>query len=358
MALWMWVLLAAGGVSLAARLLGAPPLVVFALSAAGIIPMAGLIGRATEDLAHHTGPKFGGLLNATFGNAAELIIAGLALREGLLPLVKASITGSIIGNSLFVMGTGVFIGGLRHGTQSFDAREASRNSTMMLIAVASLILPATFAAVAPNELAVEEVSVAVAVLLLIVYAAYVIYSLTPAGRVELDREIGTHVDEEERATWSRRAALLVLLAATLGTVVLAETLVATVEAATHALGLSQFFVGLIVVPIVGNIAEHFSAVQLAAKNKMETALAIAAGSSTQIALLVGPLLVLLGLVAGHWLTLVFHPLEIVAVAVAASVFTIVSIDGETNWLEGVQLLVLYLMLAIVFYFLPMQVLAH
>jgi Ca2+:H+ antiporter len=272
--------------------------------------------------------------------------------------VKASITGSIIGNSLFVLGTGVLIGGLRHGTQRFDAREATRNSTMMLIAVASLILPAAFAAVEPSELAVEEVSVAVAILLLVVYAAYIAYSLTSAGQVELNEEIGDHVDEEERAACSRRTALMVLVAATLGTVVLAETLVATVEAATHALGLSQFFVGLIVVPIVGNIAEHFSAVQLAAKNKMETALAIAAGSSTQIALLVAPLLVLLGLVAGHWLTLVFHPLEIVAVAVAAFVFMIVSIDGETNWLEGVQLLVLYLMLAIAFYFLPMQAVSH
>jgi Ca2+:H+ antiporter len=355
---WMGVLLAVGAIAVVARVLGAPPLVVFALSAAGIIPMAGLIGRATEDLAHHVGPKFGGLLNATFGNAAELIIAGLALREGLLPLVKASITGSILGNSLFVLGTGVLVGGLRHGTQRFDAREATRNSTMMLIAVASLVLPAAFAAIEPNELAIEEISVAVAVLLLIVYAAYVVYSLTPAGQLDLDEEIGTHVDDEERAPWSRRTALLVLVAATIGTVVLAETLVATVEAATHALGLSQFFVGLIVVPIVGNIAEHFSAVQLAAKNKMETALAIAAGSSTQIALLVGPLLVLLGLLGGHWLTLVFHPLEIVALAVAAIVFTVVSIDGETNWLEGVQLLALYLMLAIVFYFLPTQVTSH
>jgi Ca2+:H+ antiporter len=354
----MWVLLVAGVAAVVARALGAPALAVFLLAAAGIIPMAGLIGHATEDLAHHVGPKWGGLLNATFGNAAELIIAGLALRQGLLPLVKASITGSIIGNSLFVLGTGVLVGGLRHGTQSFDAREATRNSTMMLMAVASLILPAAFAALDTSAFAVEEVSVAVAVLLLVVYAAYVVYSLTPAGQVALDQEVGTHVDEEEREAWSRRTALLVLVAATLGTVVLAEALVSTVEEATHAIGLSQFFVGLIVVPIVGNIAEHFSAVQLAAKNKMETALAIAAGSSTQIALLVGPLLVLLGLVFGHWLSLVFHPLEIIAVAVAAVVFTVVSIDGETNWLEGVQLLALYLMLAIVFYFLPMPAEGH
>jgi len=354
MARWMYPLLALGAAAIVGRVLGAPPFVVFALAAAGLVPMAGLIGRSTEDLAFHVGPKWGGLLNATFGNAAELIIGALALREGLLPLVKASITGSIIGNSLLVLGTGVLVGGLRHGTQQFDAREATRNSTMMLIALASLVLPAAFAASEPDVLAVEEVSVGVAVLLLAVYVAYIVFSLTPAGHTMLEEEMGTHVDEEERAPWSRRVAVLVLLGATIGTVVLAEALVGTVEAVTHALGWSQFFVGLVVVPLVGNIAEHFSAVQLAAKNKMETALAIAAGSSTQIALLVAPLLVLMSLLFGKWLDLVFHPLEIIAVGVAAFVFTLVSIDGETNWLEGVQLLALYLMIAVVFFFLPLH----
>ncbi len=352
---WMWALLALGAASLAARLLGAPAFAVFSLAALGLVPMAGLIGRSTEDLAHHVGPKFGGLLNATFGNAAELIIAGLALREGLVALVKASITGAIIGNSLLVLGTGVLLGGLRHGTQGFDAREAGRNATMMLIALASLVLPATFATVQPAGVIVEEVSVAVAIILLVVYGAYIAYSLTPAGRVQLHAEVGPHLAAEARQPWSRTTATLVLLVATAGTVVLAETLVGTVEAVTQTLGWSEFFVGLVVVPLVGNVAEHFSAIQLAAKNKMETALAIAAGSSTQIALLVAPLLVLLGLAFGNWLTLVFHPLEIVAVGAAAFIFTTISMDGETNWLEGVQLLALYLMLAIVFFFLPLHV---
>ncbi len=351
---WTWPLLALGAVGLVARIVGAPPFVVFLLAAAGLIPMAGMIGRSTEDLAHHVGPKFGGLLNATFGNAAELIIAGLALREGLLPLVKASITGSIIGNSLLVLGTGVLVGGLRHGVQRFDAREAGRNSSMMLIALASLVLPTTFATVQTSAWVVEEVSVAVALILLAVYVTYIVFSLTPTGRTQLEEELGSHVDEEQRQPWPRGTALTVLVAATGGTVVLAETLVGTVESVTNTLGWSEFFVGLVIVPLVGNVAEHFSAIQLATKNKMETALAIAAGSSTQIALLVAPLLVLLGLGLGNWLTLVFHPLEIVAVGVAAFIFTVVSIDGETNWLEGMQLLALYLMLAIVFFFLPLH----
>jgi Ca2+:H+ antiporter len=354
MPVWMYVLLGAGAAAIVARLLGLPPIVIFLLSAAGLVPMAALIGRATEALAHHVGPKFGGLLNATFGNAAELIIGAIALKEGLIPLVKASITGSIIGNSLLVLGMSVVYGGLRHGVQQFDAREATRNSTMMLIALASMVMPAVFAAVEPNHVLVEEVSVGFAAILLLVYGAYIAFSLTPAGRVALEEEVGPRPTDEVDPTWTRRTAVLVLLAATVGTVVLAEMLVGTVESFTHVLGWSQFFVGLVVVPIVGNIAEHFSAVQLAGKNKIETSIAIAAGSSTQIALLVAPILVLLGLVYGRWLTLVFHPLEIMAVGIAAFIFAFVCIDGESNWLEGVQLLALYLMLGIVFFFLSVE----
>jgi len=223
-----------------------------------------------------------------------------------------------------------------------------------LIALASLVMPAAFASVEPSYLLVEEVSVGFAVILLIVYAAYIAFSLTPAGRVALEEEVGPRPPDESEAAWTRRTAVLMLLAATVGTVVLAEMLVGTVETFTHVLGWSQFFVGLVVVPIVGNIAEHFSAVQLAGKNKIETSIAIAAGSSTQIALLVAPLLVLLGLVFGNWLTLVFHPVEIIAVGIAAFIFTVVCIDGESNWLEGVQLLALYLMVAIVVFFLRVE----
>ena len=353
MPVWMYVLLGVGAAAIVSRLLGLPPILVFLLSAAGLIPMAALIGRATEALAHHVGPKFGGLLNATFGNAAELIIGAIALKEGLIPLVKASITGSIIGNSLLVLGMSVSTEAAPRGAAVRWPR-GHRNSTMMLIALASLVMPAAFAAVEPSGLLVEEVSVGFAVILLVVYAAYIAFSLTPAGRVVLEEEVGPRPPVEGEAAWTRRRSVLVLLAATLGTVVLAETLVGTVESFTHALGWSQFFVGLVVIPIVGNIAEHFSAVQLAGKNKIETSIAIAAGSSTQIALLVAPILVLVGLFFGQWLTLVFHPLEIIAVGIAAFIFTVVCIDGESNWLEGVQLLALYLMVSVVFFFLRVE----
>jgi Ca2+:H+ antiporter len=347
---WMWPLLVAGGLALAARLLGGAAFLVFVLAALGLIPLAALIGRATEDLAYHVGPRLGGLLNATFGNAAELIIAGLALREGLTALVKASITGAIIGTLLLVLGTSLLVGGWRHGIQQFDAREAGRNATMMAMALVSLLLPAVFASVAPNAVRIEAVSVAVAVVLLLVYAAYLTYILREGE--PLPGAAVAPGSATAQVPWARTPALLVLLAATVGTVVLAELLVQTVEAVTATLGWSEFFVGLIIVPLVGNSAEHFGALALAARNKMDTALAIAAGSSTQIALLVAPLLVLLGWGSGHWLTLVFHPLEIIAVAAAAFLFAFVSVDGETTWLEGVQLLALYAMVGAVFFFLP------
>lgn len=349
MSRWMWPLLAAGVLAVPARLLALPEFVVFGLAALGLIPTAALIGRATEDLAFHIGPRLGGLLNATFGNAAELIIGSLALRAGLLVLVKASITGAIIGNLLLVLGASVLVGSWRHGIQQFDAQEAGRNATMMVIALVSLLLPATFAAIEPNAVRIEEVSVAVAVVLLLVYAAYIAYIVQLGARCAPP----TPQDAAEvHQPWPRSTAVLVLAAATAGTVVLAEMLVQTVEAVTVLLGWSEFFIGLIVVPLVGNVAEHFSAMQLAAKNKMDVALAIAAGSSTQIALLVAPLLVLLGLGIGHWLDLVFHPVEIIAVAAAAFLFAFVSVDGETTWLEGIQLLALYVMVGAVFFFLP------
>ncbi|MBI3979177.1 MAG: calcium/proton exchanger [Chloroflexi bacterium] len=342
----------AGIAAIIARLAGAPDVVTFALSAVGIIPLAGLIGRSTEDLAHHIGPKFGGLLNATFGNAAELIIAIAALREGLLSLVKASITGSIIGNVLLVLGMGLLLGGWRHGVQRFDSREAGRNSTMMLLALFALILPAVFAFFEPSSFVVEEVSIGFAVVLLLLYGAYIAYSLTPAGEVQLHSELmpPTEIVHAHRM-WSAPLAVGVLLGATIATVVLSEILVGTIESVTRTIGLSEFFVGIVLVPLVGNVAEHLSAVQFAARNKLDVSLAIAAGSSTQIALLVAPLLVLLSLVVGRPMNLVFHPLEIVVVGATAGVFTLISFDGESNWLEGVQLLGLYLMAGVVFFFL-------
>jgi Ca2+:H+ antiporter len=356
--LWMWVMLAVGAVGYASRFAGAPSGLVFALAAAGLIPLAGLIGRSTEDLAVYVGPKWGGLLNATFGNAAELIIAGVALQAGLFGLVKASITGSIIGNILLVLGASLVVGGRRHGIQRFDAGEAGRNATLLFMALIGLVLPAAFNYSAPGELIIiEEVSVMVSVILLILYAAYIVYSLTATQDDAIQHELHA-ADPTEHTPWSRQTALIVLALATLATVLLSEALVATVEEVTHTLGISEFFVGVIIVPLVGNVAEHFSAITLAGKNQMDISLGIAAGSSTQVALLVAPILVLLGLLFWNLgqipepLTLVFTPMEIIAVAASAMVFNYISHDGETNWLEGVVLLGLYIMLAAIFFLLP------
>jgi Ca2+:H+ antiporter len=348
---WLYGFLIFGVAALIADLAGASELLVFGLAALGIIPVSGLIGRSTEDLARHIGPKFGGLLNATFGNAAELIIGIVALRAGLLDLVKASVTGSIIGNVLLVLGMGFFIGGVRHGTLHFDAREASRNSVMMLLALAGLLLPAFFRTVDEKQADVEHMSVAVAIVLIAMYFAYIGFSFTKEGEIQLHHEM--HPEEALPSDgWSMTMALGVLVAATAATVVLAEILVGTVEHVTEQFSLSELFVGIIIVPIIGNVAEHFSAVQLAAKNQPNVAQAIAAGSSTQVALLVAPLFILLSHLLGHPMDLVFSPLEIAAVGFAGFLFAFISSDGESNWLEAAQMLGLYIMTALVFFFLP------
>jgi Ca2+:H+ antiporter len=356
---WMYALILVGGIAVVARVFGAPAPLVFVLACAGLLPMAGLIGRATEELAHHVGPRWGGLLNATFGNAAELIILIAALQKGLFTLAKASITGSILGNLLLVLGASVLAGGLRHGVQTFNGREAGRNSVMMLLATTSLVLPATVQGVGGAgtnlPLLVEEVSIAAAVVLLLLYVAYIVYGLTAkeGSTAEHDVAMAGHIGPG--AGWSLPVAGGVLLAATIGTVIFAETLVGTVEEFTHQFGWSEFFVGVIIVPLVGNVAEHVSAVQFAYRNHMDIAQAIAAGSSTQVALLVAPLAVFISLLfhpIDRSLNLAFHPVEIIVVAAASLVFAFISFDGESNWLEGLQLLGLYIIAGAVFFFLP------
>lgn len=342
---WYWVLLAFAPLALAARAMGWAPLVIFGASAISLIPLAGLIGLATEELAYHLGPRFGGLLNATFGNAAELIITVFAIQRGLLTLVKASITGSIIGNTLLVLGMALLAGGVRNGVQRYDPRETSHNSVMMILAIAGLILPATFAFVDNDLPVVENISLIVAGLLLVTYLAYLAYTITNTDVLEQE-------GAANEASWTRRKSLLVLAAATAGTAVVSEMLVGAVEPVTRQLGWSEFFVGVIIVPIVGNVAEHFAAVQFAWRNRMDLSLAIASGSSTQIAVLVAPVLVFLSLAMGKPMNLVFAPLELAILVLATAVFAYINIDGESNWLEGVQLLALYAMAGVVFFFLP------
>lgn len=346
---WLYPCLALSPAALLARLLNVPDVLVFALAAASLIPLAGLIGKATEELAHHLGPRAGGLLNATFGNAAELIITAFAIHRGLLALAKASITGSIIGNTLLVLGAALLAGGGRHGLQKYDSRAASLNAAMMILAVAGLYLPATFAASVQNHVIIEELSLLVAGVLLITYLAYLVYTVLQGH----PRSRGAPAaPAAEPPAWSTALALAVLAAATVGAAVSSEVLVGAVEPVTAQLGWSEFFVGVIVVALVGNAAEHFSAIQMAWQDRLDVTLAIAAGSSTQIVLFVAPVLVFLSVLVGHPMDLIFTPLELTILGLAAAIFAYICLDGESNWLEGVQLLSLYLIAAFAFFFLP------
>jgi Ca2+:H+ antiporter len=333
--------------AIAAELLHASPTLIFSLAALGVVPLAGLVGEATEELAAHTGPRLGGLLNATLGNAAELIITIFAIRAGLLELVKASITGSILGNLLLVLGLSIVAGGLKHGTQRFDRSQAGLNGTMLILAVIAILVPSIFGhAIEPDHEAVEGLSLSVASTMIFVYALGIIYSFTTGQAEPLSHQAAHEI------RWSVRTSLIVLLISTLGIAWLSEILVGSVEYVTESLGWSEFFVGIIIVPIVGNVAEHLVAVQVAAKNRMELSLAISLGSSLQIALFVAPMLVFISLLMGNPMDLVFNQFELIALAAASLIAALVALDGESNWLEGAQLLVVYVILAIAFFFLP------
>lgn len=333
---------------------------VFAFAALAIIPLAGLMGDATEDLAGRFGAGVGALLNATFGNAAELIIAIAALQRGLFDVVKASLTGSIIGNALLVLGGAILAGGIGRDRQSFDRSAAAVSSTLMALAAVGLVVPAMFHFVteievhkavltAEAEHTLEHgLSLAIAVVLFAVYGLSLLFSL----RTHRHHYAGA---EHERAA-KRRAAgrpALLLVASTALVAWMSELLVGAVTEASHALGLTQVFVGVIVVAIVGNAAEHSTAILMAMRNQMDLALQIAVGSSIQIALFVAPLLVFVSrLMPRGPMDLHFTPFEVVAVAIAVGTVNLVSQDGESNWLEGVLLLAVYLVIGIAFYFLP------
>jgi Ca2+:H+ antiporter len=347
---WLAALILGLPIAIVCRLLDAPAWTVFVASALSLLPLAGWIGLGTEHAASRLGSALGGLLNATFGNAAELIITIFALRRGLVDLVKASITGSIIGNTLLILGLSAFVGGTKHGTQRFNSKETGHHAAMMILALSGMALPAVFATVEKDAWIREEVSIGVSILLLLTYGAYIYFSYFSREA----REHGSHEGHApEGKSWSLGRSLAVLSAAVLGTVVASELLVHSVEPVTRSLGLTEFFVGLIVIPIVGNVAEHYSAIVFARRNRMELAISIAANSSTQIAVFVAPFLVLSSLLlAPQPMDLIFQPIELVTLFASSAIFAYVSLDGETNWLEGVQLLALYLIAAISFFFLP------
>lgn len=344
----LYLLLIFAPLAVIAELTHGSPVLVFALAALGVIPLAGLVGEGTEELAAHTGPRIGALLNATLGNAAELIITIFAIREGLLELVKASIVGSIIGNLLLVLGLSLLLGGLKNGIQTFDRRNAGVNATLLIMVLVAFMVPSLFdAAIADNRAAELGLSEGVAVVMIVLYALAMVYTFTAKGD-----GVSRQPAEVHHARWSVRTALGVLAAATVGIVLLSEVLVGAVESVTATLGLTEFFIGIIIIPLVGNIAEHLVAVEVALKNRMELSLGVSLGSSLQIALFVAPVLVFVSLLFGETLLLVYNTFELVALAAASIIAAFIALDGESNWLEGAMLLAVYAILAIAFFYLP------
>jgi Ca2+:H+ antiporter len=347
-------------VAIALELAHADPILVFSAAALGVIPCAAVMGEATEAIAAKTGPGIGGLLNVTFGNAPELIIAFFALIEGLQEVVKASIVGSIIGNVLLVMGAAMVVGGWSRDKQTFSRTAASAQSAMLTLALAALIFPALFQLVHGGSLPgvgeervdfgsdLEKLSLGVALVLLVSYAAGLWFSLRTHRAVFNPYQADA---EEETHHWPVRRAATYLALSAVAVGVMSEILVGSISAASEDIGLSEFFVGVFIVAIVGNAAEHWVAVLVAAKDKMDLAVNIAIGSSAQIALFVAPVLVLLSFVVGpDPMALVFNGYELGALLFAVLIANLVTQDGESNWFEGVQLLALYTVLGLVFYF--------
>jgi len=325
---------------------------VFIASALAILPLAGIMGRATEELAVKAGSTVGGLLNATFGNATELIIAFFALKAGKIEVVTASIIGSILGNLLLVLGLAVLLGGLKHKVQKFNVQSAGTVASLLTISVVALLVPAVFdisaRAVTGVRAAVAldvRFSDAAAVVLIVLYVAYIVFTLITHKDLLSNTE-----EHEETAKWSVPLALGVLVGSTVVVGFMSEFLVGGLDEASASLGLSELFVGLIVIPIIGNAAEHSSAVLMAMKNRMDLAVSIAVGSSAQVALLIAPILVFVGLALGQPMDLAFNVFEVAAVALAVAVATSVVRDAESHWLEGAFLLLVYGMLAVAFFF--------
>lgn len=343
------MLLLAVPVSIVLEYMHVSPLLLFVVSALAVIPLAGIMGEATEEIAHYAGPQIGGLLNATFGNAAELIIAIIAIKEGLYDVVKASIAGSIIGNILLVLGISVLVGGVKYKVQTFNRTIAGVNSTMLFLAVIGLVIPAVFMEhiVKAKPHIVNELSLGVAAILMICYILGLLFSL------HTHKHLAAYEQEEfDPPKWSLSKALLILLGATVLVAIESEILVGAIEPVVETLGWSELFIGIIIIPIIGNAAEHSSAVLMALKNKMDVSLEIAVGSSTQIALFVAPLIVFVSLLFGEQMNFIFNIYEISAIAVAVFIANYMSHDGEAYWIEGAQLLAAYLIIAIAFFFAP------
>ena len=344
----LYYLLVLVPVAIVLEIVGAGHTLIFVTSAIALVPLAGLLGDATEQVAVHTGPRVGGLLNATFGNAAELIITIVAIQRGLVELAKASISGSIIGNILLVLGASLLAGGLKNGRQFFNAHIASVTATMMTLSVVALLIPALFS-IGPNQVSAnhtENLSIGVAIVLLLLYALFVLYTifLQPADGAGGE----THAKDGARGIWF---SLGLLVATTVAVVAMSEVLIRNVEPVIESWGISELFLGVILIPIIGNVAEHFVAVTTAYRNQMDLSIGIAIGSSLQVALFVAPVLVFVSLLLGNKMTLVFNEYELAALVGAVAVATFISMDGESNWLEGAQLLAVYIIVGLGFFYL-------
>ncbi len=365
--------------SAVAHYAGFNPVLQFIFSAIAVVLVAGFLGRATESVAHYAGQRLGGFLNATFGNAAELIIAIMLLREGLYDMVKASLTGSIIGNLLLVLGLSIFAGGLKHKVQNFNVALANMNGSLMIVAVIALFVPALFLNThSITHPQVNTLSLIVAGLLILAYIAWLIFSMvthkhyladvktTPAvptgghgsaaGVAQISMDSATvanastaDVHKEEQPDWSKKRSILYLLIATVMTAFVSEWLVGTLETFTSSFGFSELFVGAFVVAIIGNAAEHSAAILLAMKNKIGASVEIAVGSSLQIALFVAPVLVFVSFFLGNTMDIVFTTLELVAIMVSVFIAKSIIQDGSTNWYEGLLLIVVYIILGVSFY---------
>ncbi|HWT91307.1 MAG TPA: calcium/proton exchanger [Solirubrobacterales bacterium] len=355
---WPYLLTPLIPVAVALELTHASATVIFAAAALGIIPTAALMGRATEELAAKSGPGIGGFLNVTFGNAPELIIAMFALSQGLQEVVKASVVGSILGNMLLVLGASMLAGGLRRDKQTFNRTSAGVQTTMLMLAAAALVMPAIFELVegtglpAPGaesvnyDSTVEHLSLAVAIVLIATYVIGLYFSMKTHRSL-----FNPEYEEEDTWGWSVRTSMIALAVSGLLVGLMSEVLVGSISEASESIGLSEFFVGVIVVAIVGNAAEHWVAVLVAMKNKMDLAVNIAIGSSAQIALFVAPVLVIASFFLGPYpLALVFNGFELAAILIAVLVANQVTTDGESNWFEGAQLLLLYFLFGLAFYF--------
>src|SRR6266850_358636 len=340
------------------------PVAIFVVSCLTMIPLAGYMGKATEHLAERLGAGAGGLLNATFGNAAELIIASLALRKGLQGVVKASITGSIIGNILLVLGLSVFLGGCKFSRQKFNRTAAALGSTLLALSVIGLLVPALFHHVAEEKLrsgsltlsqetSLERgLSLEISIILFVVYTLSLLFSLNTHKDLFRGQEAAAEAHTEFKTGWSIKKSCGILLLATAGVAVISEFLVGALEGTAQAWGLTEVFVGVIVVAVIGNAAEHSTAILMALKNKMDLAVNVAIGSSTQVALFVAPSLVFLSYAFGNPMDLRFTLFEVLALSIAVAVVNLVAQDGESHWMEGVLLLAVYLIIGIAFYFLP------